>query len=60
MKKYEKLWNKVRDIIEKITKKLDDYDEKYMKIKFGSDSDLPINKAIEIYNVAIVVRTIFL
>ena len=31
-----------------------------MKIKFDSDNDLPLNKSIEIYNVEIVVRAIFL
>ena len=28
-------------------KNSDDYDEKYMKIKFNSDDELPLNKAIE-------------
>ena len=26
----------------------DDYDEKYMKITFGLDDDLPINKTLEL------------
>ena len=33
-KKYEELWIKIRDLIRSITKNSDDYDEKYMKIKF--------------------------
>ena len=37
IKKYEELWRKIRDLIRLITKKSDDYDEKYMKIKFNSD-----------------------
>ena len=32
IKKYEELWIKIRDLIRSITKNLDDYDEKYMKI----------------------------
>ena len=40
-KKYEELWNKIRDLIRSITKNLNDYDEKYMKIKFDSDDNLP-------------------
>ena len=40
-KKYEELWIKIRDLIRSITKNLDDYDEKYMKIKFDSDDNLP-------------------
>ena len=38
-KKYEGLWSKIRDLIRLITKNSDDYDEKYMKIKFHSDDE---------------------
>ena len=58
IKKYE-VWSKIRDSIWSITKNLDDYDEKYMKIKFDSDNDLPLNKTIEIYKVTIVFRIVF-
>ena len=44
MKKYEKLWNKNRDIIRSITNDWDNYDKKNMKIKFNSDDDLPLKK----------------
>ena len=50
IKKYEELWIKIRDLTRSITKGLDDYDEKYMKIKFHSDDNLPLNKMIEIYS----------
>ena len=59
IKKYEELWSKIRDLIRSITKKSDHYDQKYMKIKFDSDNDLPLIKMIEIHNVTIVVRDIF-
>ena len=36
IKRYEELWSKIRDLIFSITKNSDDYDEKYMKIKFNS------------------------
>ena len=39
LKKYEELWSKVRDLIRSITEYSDDYDEKYMKIKFNSDNE---------------------
>ena len=51
--------SKIRDVIRSTTKKSDDYHDKYMKIKFDSDGDLPLNKAIEIHNLTIVVRAIF-
>ena len=60
IKKYEKLWNKNRHLIRSITKKSDDYDEKYMKTKFNLNGKLPLNKTIEIPTMTIVVRAIFL
>ena len=59
IKKYEKLLIKIRDLIRSITKNLDDYDEKYMKIKFDSDGNLSFNKTIEIPIVTIVIRAAF-
>ena len=59
IKKYEELWSKIRDLIRSMTKNSDDYDEKYMKIKFNSDDELPLNKMIEIVSMMIVVRAVF-
>ena len=59
IKKYEELWIKIRDLIRSVTKILDSYDEKSMKTKFDSDDILPLNKAIEIPIVTIVVRAVF-
>ena len=58
-KKYEELWSKIRDLIRSITKNSDDFDEKYMKIKFNSDDGLPLNKRIGIPSMIIVVRAVF-
>ena len=55
IKKYEELWSKIRDSIRSITKNSHDYDEKYIKTKFSSDDELPLNKTIEISTVKIVV-----
>ena len=41
------------------TKNSNDYDEKYIKIKFNSDNELPQNKTIEIPSMIIVVRAVF-
>ena len=62
IKKYEELWIKIRDLIKSITKNSDnyDYDERYMKIKFDSNDELPLNKTIEISTITIVARAIFL
>ena len=37
MKKYQEQLSKIRDLISSMTKTSDDYDEKYMKIKFNLD-----------------------
>ena len=60
IKKYEELSSKIRDLSRSITKHSDDYDENYMKIKFNSDDELPLNKVIQIPSMIIVVRAIFL
>ena len=57
-KQYEELWIKIKDLI-RSTKNSDDYGEKYMKIKFNSDDELPLNKTIGIHTMTIVVRAVF-
>ena len=59
MKKYEELWIKIRDLIRLKAKNLDEYNEKYMKIKVDSDDNLSSNKTIEISIVTLVVRAVF-
>ena len=49
----------MRDLIRSITKNSDDYDEKYLKIKFNSNYEFPLNKMIEIPSMTIVVRAVF-
>ena len=51
--------NKIRDLIRSMTKNSDDYDEKYMKIKFDLDEARTLNKMIEIPSMIIVVRAVF-
>ena len=59
LKKYGELWNEIGDLVRSITKNSVDFDEKYMKIVFDSDDNLPLNKTIEIPIVTIVVRAVF-
>ena len=42
-----------------MAKKSDEYYERYMKIKFDSGDELPLNKIIEISSMIIVVRAVF-
>ena len=49
----------MRDLIRSTTKNSNDYDEKYMKIKFNSDDKLTPNKMIEIRSMIIVITAVF-
>ena len=59
IKKYEELWSKIKNQIKAITNNSNDYDEKYIKIKFNSDDDLSLNKTLGLYNMKIVVKAVF-
>ena len=43
IKKSGELWNEIRVLIRSISKNSDAYDEKYMKMKFDSADNLPLN-----------------
>ena len=47
-KKHEELWSKINDLIRSVTKNSDDYDynEKYIKIRYDSYDELPLNETI--------------
>ena len=46
IKTYAERCSKIKDWIRSITKNSDHFDKSYMKIKFNSDNDLPLNKTI--------------
>ena len=48
--KYKELWSQIKDQIRTITKNSNDYDEKFMKIKFNWDDDLPLNETLELHD----------
>ena len=63
LKTYEELWNKIRALVRSVTNDSDDYDRKYMKIKLTSDGDsddyFPLKKTLELYNMVMVLRSVF-
>ena len=59
MKEDEELWSKIRYLTSSINKNSDDYGEKYLKIKFNLDNELPLNKMIEICSMVIIARAVF-
>ena len=52
----EKVWDQLHN---RKFDNSDNYDEKYMKIKFNSDDDLPVKKTKELYDIVMVVRSVF-
>ena len=66
MQKYQEDFDgiKVKNIIQKIIKKINDYgqlikyDENYMKIKFNTDDNIPLNKIIYFPTIIIIIRSI--
>ena len=60
LKKYAEVWSGIKDQIEKINNgKLKEYEKDYMKIKFNSDDNLPLNKQLKFLSVTIIVRSVF-
>ena len=53
LKTYKELCDKIRDLVRSISNNSDDYDQKYMKIKFNSDDDLSSQKILELCEIII-------
>ena len=59
LKKYNDVFNGIRDEIRKINSNECDYEKDYIKIKFNSDDDLPLNKSLKIHLMTITIRSVF-
>ena len=60
LKKYADVWNGIKNKIKTINKaKENDYKKDYMKIKFNSDNDLPLNKQLKFHAMTIIIRSLF-
>ena len=57
--KYTELWDGIKNSIEKTNNKSGEYGKDFMKIKFNSDDSLPLNKILKLYNMTIIVRSVF-
>ena len=53
------MWNGIRDKIKEISSGECDYEKDYMKIKFNSGDNLPLNKPLKIYLMTITIRSAF-
>ena len=59
LKKYNDVFNGIRNKIKKISGDECDYEKDYMKIKFNSDDDLPLNKPLKFHLMTITIRSVF-
>ena len=59
LKKYNDVFNGIRNKIKKISGDECDYEKDYMKIKFNSDDNLPLNKPLKFDNMTITIRSVF-
>ena len=60
LKKYADVWDGIKNEIKAINGgKENDYGKDYMKIKFNSDDDLPLNKPLKFYAMIIIIRSVF-
>ena len=59
LKKYNDVFNGIRNKIKKISGDECDYEKDYMKIKFNSDDDLPLNKPLKFHAMTIIIRSVF-
>ena len=60
LEKYTNFWDEIKYHIQTINAgKFGEYDKDYMKIKFSSDDDLPLNKILKLHMLTTIVRTVF-
>ena len=60
LKKHSDVWDGIKNKIKAINGgEKNDYEKDYMKIKFNSDDDLPLNKPLKFHNMTITIRSVF-
>ena len=59
LKKYNDVFNGIMGKIKEVSNDECDYEKDYMKIKFNSDDNLPLNKPLKFHNMTITIRSVF-
>ena len=59
LKKYNQVFNGIKYHIKKINNNDSKYDKDYMKIKFNSDDNIPLNKELYFPTITIIIRCVF-
>ena len=59
LRRYTELWCEIKNLIETINDKPGEYEKAFIKVKFDSDDNLPLNKTLKLHNLTIVIRYVF-
>ena len=59
LKKYNDVFNGIRDKIKEVCSDECDYEKDYMKIAFNSDDYLPLNKPLKFHLMTITIKSVF-
>ena len=59
LKKYNDVFNGIMGKIKEVSSDECDYEKCYMKLKFNSDDNVPLNKALKCHNMTITIRSVF-
>ena len=60
LKNYTDVWDGIKNEIKAINGcKENDYRKDYMKMKFNSDDNLPLNKPLKVHAMTIIIRSVF-
>ena len=60
LKKHKKLWDGIKNEIEAINESKEcEHSKDFMKIKFDTDDNLPLNKTLKLHNMRIIIRSVF-
>ena len=59
LERYDDVFNGIMDKIKKIDDDWLEYAKDYMKIRFNSDDNLPLNKPLKFYQMTITIRCVF-
>ena len=59
LKKYNDVWNGIKNKIKEVSSGECDYEKDYMKIKFNFDDNLPLNKPLKFHLMTITITSVF-
>ena len=60
LKKCNDVWDGIKNKINEVNSGECDYEKGYMKIKFNSDDNLPLNKTLKLHIMTIIIMYVFI